>query len=465
MSDKSWKDYYSDTVEYVKNHPQIEIKPKSIVMIGDDRVGFYELFNKTRNSFIEEKFAKELKDAKEISGYWNEIADELTASLNLEEIIIDRILKWYLTDPLDCFARDTFDPLFHVFDGTSTIDDFEKDVTEKIAAKADKLYKDAYKNWASLQIIKILDADEVYEVHNFSYRDEATSIENSSATDRVEPVPEPGIVKKLDFDFANDCSHLTPRLIFHSKRYDRMVALRDFYNPRWRANRYSKNQEWINRRYEIKEKFGVKDLYPGMMIYVADDCRDLRLIADTQFICRPHINVEFEEKPNWFAEKGISSIKRHARVTIPKCGTIILSKYPFDAEKMSEAILPHEIDPSTMIRQYEVKKISYREEPEVIEEPVEEEHPNISVEDNDNSVVFFNEPEEEPVEEVEKAVEEVVEEPQEEAVEEEPEEEENPWGLEPEMVIKPIELGWEPEKMIQALDDLIRPIPPYPPSD
>ena len=295
-------------------------------------------------------------------------------------------------------------------------------------------------------------------VHAPSFLDEGTKIEAFPGNDHVDVVPEPIEIKYLDFDAADACAFLCPRIVIHSKRYNRLVALRaDHYYARWRSDRYSGNQEWIYFKKEIFEIFGNGDIWPDMYIHVADDIRDLVLTADLQCLCRPHVNVEFRDKDNWFTKEAVTSIKRHARATRPKCGTLILSKPDFPKTDMDEAIKPAEIDPSTMIRQYEMEVITeHPEEPEVA--PVPEENDIVVLSEDNSTVIMEEAPAEEapaPVEETPAAAEE--------PAPEEPAEEENPWGMEPDLVIKPVHLGWDISAMDEALDSLLKDIPPYPP--
>ena len=461
MAESIWRKRYDDLLKYIADHPQIEIKPHSVVMMGEDRIGFYAIFEEIRREFVKETFAEELKEAEELCQHWKEISEELTQTLDLKGIIIEKTLYSFFDNPLECLTIFTYNPLFNALNGTGSLETFVKESTEKIKAKLAELLREGYKRWATLGIIKLLDGDKVYCIHSPSFLDEATKIEAFPGNDHVDEVPEPIEIKYLDFDAADACAFLTPRIVIHSKRYNRLIALRaDHYYARWRSDRYSGNQEWIYFKKEIFEKFGIGDIWPDMYIYVADDIRDLKLTADLQCFCRPHVNVEFRDKENWFSKEAVTSIKRHARATRPKCGTLILSRPAFDQGAMDEAIKPAEIDPSTMIKQYEMEVILERpEEPEVVAEPVND---DIVVLSDDNSTVIM---EDAPAAEIAEEAPAVEEAPAEEPAPEEPEEEENPWGMEPDLVIKPVHLGFDISAMDEALDSLLKDIPPYPPVD
>jgi hypothetical protein len=457
MAEGNWKKRYQDLLQYIADHPQIEIKPQSVVMMGEDREGFYAIFEEIRRDFVREKYADELKKAEEFCKHWKEISEEVIKTLDLKGIIIEKTLNTFFEDPFECIVRFTYDPLFRAVNGTGNLETFEKESIEKIDAKLVELFREGYKRWATLGIIKLLDGDKVFCIHSPSFLDEGTKIEAFPGNDHVDVVPEPIEIKYLDFDAADACAFLTPRIVIHSKRYNRLVALRaDHYYARWRSDRYSGNQEWIWFKKEIFEVFGNGDIWPDMYIYVADDIRDLKLTADLQCLCRPHVNVEFRDKDNWFTKEAVTSIKRHARATRPKCGTLILSRTAFDQGEMNEAIKPAEIDPSTMIRQYEMEVIMEKpEEPEVT--PVQEENDIVVLSDDNSTVIMEEVPAAEPVAETPAPVEE--------PAPEEPEEEENPWGMEPDLVIKPVQLGWDISAMDEALDSLLKDIPPYPPVD
>ena len=52
----NWQKEYSELKEYVSNNPRIKISRDVIAIPGDVRPEFYQLFNKTREVFLKEKY-------------------------------------------------------------------------------------------------------------------------------------------------------------------------------------------------------------------------------------------------------------------------------------------------------------------------------------------------------------------------------------------------------------------------
>ncbi len=406
MENTDWKLDYHKLVDYVASHPKIRIDNKTLIMIGEERIEFYSQLSTIKKNYLAQEFKKELSLIHELKGKWDIIKAKVIEELPIDRVVLDENLELFMNDPDRLLESRVHPLLMKVFQGIIALDDFEKEAKEEISKEFKILYALGYERWAELCIIDYLDADEVWGVLSKDYNAAPQVIEMSSTGGCQDVPPYPSTVDGLSFERAYCCTYLTSRLIFHSKRYGRYVALRPTpYEPHWWTEVRSKNQEWIDLKQEVYMIFGETDIYPDMLIYVADDVKDLQLVQDRRFLCRPHINVEFEDEDGWFDTKGIRQIKRHSCTMKPKCGTIIISKTGFDTEKMNEAIRPQKIDPDTL--EYWPEEDGFK------------------------------------------------------IVHEDP----NTWPTEPELNIVPIEMGWEQDKFKGALDEMIKGIPPYPKAD
>lgn len=342
-----WQKTYRELQDYIAANPQIEISPSCVVIMGDIRPEFYRLFDTIRVELVKEYFPQELERAFELGQHWAAARQAAIDSLGVTDIELHANVKWFLADPINGLIRYLFDPLFDLLKGRSDETTFESKARELIATENQKLFREGYQRWAEVCLINLLDGDRVYSVPAMDHNANASEMEGDpSGGLRQEGVSEAEETNKIVFEYAYGCSFLTPRIIIHSRKLGQLVSLRaDFYEARWKARLLSENQEWLDIK-GIQKEFGLTDLWPNLAIYVADDIRDLFLVADYHVVARPDIILDFEDSEKWYSPPRLERIKRHYRIMKPRLGSFLVSRKVVPEEAFRE-LEPKPIAPET----------------------------------------------------------------------------------------------------------------------
>ena len=438
---KNWKASYEDLQKYVAENDDIEITRFSVSLPDGKREVFYAKLDEINAQFIEENFSDELIKAQELVDHWNETEPKILGYYP-GGIDTPKNMLRFMKDPLKELYDELYEPMMKVFKGTMTLDNYEESALKTIRESWEKLFKQGYMMYLVAELVCALEPEKTLMVPNIDNNRSGTDLEANPGGGMEANVPHAQDTDKFIMEYSPQVNFVTSKIIIKSKKLGRLVAIRpNFYSPLNAAKLRSKNQEWLSMD-EINQVFGLHDQWPSALIYLADDIRDLPILADYYWLCQPHFNVEIREKDGWFSEKAIESIKRHAEITEPKVATIILSRTPYDETAMKEALLPKEVDFSQMGNMTPIEFIAEAPEPAQSGDVVIE---NIS----DGTAVM--------VEEI------TPEEPAETAPAEETPAEEAPAPvMEPELNIIPIDFGYDPSKY-DVLIKLMETVPPYPP--
>ena len=155
----NWQKEYSELKEYVSNNPWIKISRDVIAIPGDVRPEFYQLFNKTREAFLKEKYQTLLDEATSLSSNYAQAALEVTKSLGLYEIKLPEKLNWFLNDPVNGLIRSIYNSLFDLLKEEIDMDTFERKASESIKISFRQLLKSGYEKWVVLSLVNILAPD------------------------------------------------------------------------------------------------------------------------------------------------------------------------------------------------------------------------------------------------------------------------------------------------------------------
>lgn len=322
----SWQSDYTHLKEFVEKQPGIEISSETVVLPEDVRPEFYRLFDMVQISFIKEYFPEELEKGYFLSRKWLEVQGDVTKTLNLEAITLPAGSSWFFDDPLDGLMRGLFDPLFNLLKGKITPDVFEQTASKIIIGDFTKYFREGYQRWATLALIKLLLPDELYSVPTIDYHEPSESEGGPVPGSYVKEVPEVVETRIISFEHDLYCSFLAPKTIIHSTKLNCFVSFRpDFYDIRWKARLLSEKQEWY-RIADIKKEFGINQLWPDLIIGMADDKADLVLTADYFQISRPDMIVDFREDGEWFQREGLAIVKRHYNVLKPRLGSFVVCR-------------------------------------------------------------------------------------------------------------------------------------------
>jgi hypothetical protein len=325
----NWKNNYADLLDYIAQHPRIEISKKSVVLLDDVRPGFYQLFDDVRTSFVKDKFPAELEQGAILGNNWRHARQDLIDRLKLDSLDIQGATNWFLLDPVDGLMRDLFEPLFNLLKKEIDLVAFEQEAIEIGRINFTNFVSDGYRRLATVSLINMLLPDELYSVPARDFYSDPV-IQEGDLDNGLHEENLPDIVptSRILFEQPLLCSFLTPRIIIHSARLGRYVAFRpDCCEARWKARRLSPKQEWFSIS-EIEEKFGNSRFWPDMFIFSASDKADLTLVADYHQIARPDIIIEFREEGDWYQKEGLEVIRRHHDSFKPKLGSFVICREP-----------------------------------------------------------------------------------------------------------------------------------------
>ncbi|GEM_PF-4545610 len=440
-----WKTTYEELTKYVADNSDIEITRFSVALPDGKREIFYAKLDEINAQFVEENFSNELIKSQELVDHWNETESKILAYYPGGIETPKNILR-YLKDPLKELSNELYDPLMKVFKGIITLEQYEETALKSVRENWAYLFKHGYTIYLVAELVCALDPEETWMVPNIDNNRSGTDLEANPGGGMEANVPVAEKTDKFIYEHSPQVDFVTAKILIQSKKLGRLVAIRpNFFYPVSAAKTRSKNQEWLSMD-EIKQVFGPHDLWPDVLIDLANDARDIAVMADNYYLCQPHFNIEIREKDDWFSVAAIASVKRHAEVTEPKVATFIMSRTPYDEEAMKDALLPKEIDMSQMGDMDPIEFIAKAPEPEPTGDVVIE---NIA----DGTAVMVEEiAPEEPT-------------PSEATDETEAAAEENPEPaklMEPELAIHPVCVGYDPSQFAELID-LMASVPPYPP--
>ena len=378
MADK-WHVIYEQIKNYIALNPGIKISP-SVVFIGSDkRTEFYKLFDALRTEFVKEYFPAELEKSYELSRNWKVASRTLIDDMHLEAINTHVGVKWFLSNPVEGLNRGLDNLLFDLLKNRLDIDVFKDRAIQVVSSDYQRYFREGYKLWAIISLIKLLEGDKIYTVMAVDERIDSTMLEADPGIGIYEDdIPEAKETNEIIFENVDVCSFLTPRIIIHSKLLNRFITLRpDFYQAHWKARLLSENQEWFDKK-TINKDFGESNLWPDLAIYSANNLRDLRLIADYHKVARPDIIIDFEEKDTWPKTDVIASIKQHYDTLKPKLGAFMISRTPMPQLVMTELKLEPQLQNSIITDSTDDKYKSASEQLVVEIEPNIEEVSEIS---------------------------------------------------------------------------------------
>ncbi len=310
-----------DLKSFIVEHPEVEIGKEVISIPESVRPEFYRLFNAVREAFVEEKFPVLLNRAAVLSQNYRETEEAVLGSLGLEEVSMDTNLQRFLRNPLERLIRELFSPLFDLLKGKENIPTFEEKTAKVIEAIFPALYREGYRNWAILSLVKLAEADVAYRIvlPQLDNR-ELAKISRMMEHDEVPP---PHISKNLSFECYGEMTFTAPNFIVHSAKIDRYVSVRvDFRTASLKASNASHDRQW-HPPYTATEL--ARD--PGLiLIYAADKAEDISLVADAGRICRPDVLVWCADPNNLNQKEALEKVKLHHQNLQPIIGSYIITQ-------------------------------------------------------------------------------------------------------------------------------------------
>lgn len=341
----TWQKAYSELKEYIAGNPKVEIGKDVIAIPGDNRKEFYAMFDRIREAFIRDFFFDGLSDSEELSREFKAVAQEVTSSLGVEgEVELNPKLKWLIDNPLNGLIRPLYDPLFDLLKGKIDEETFmEKGFMEVQSALTD-LYHKGYDRWIILTLVKWLEPSSLLCVPQKEPNAINCLTELYKQGERIEPVPNIKKASRLSFEPGTWDTFIVPDLIIYSNRLNKYVGLRTSLptntdEPYLTAKQITSKREWLPFS-ELKHRFILTNPWPNILVYIDENPKNIKLIADFKYMLRPDLVVNTMPEDNWFNLSTIDWIKSHNEHLKPFTGTVVLCRRdaPEDAFKALEPV-------------------------------------------------------------------------------------------------------------------------------
>ena len=316
----TWKKSYAELREFVNNYPEIKLEPDRISIPVDVRPGFYQLFDKARESFIEDNLQDLLGASCLLSEYYLDVERELTKQLALDEIQLDEELQRFLHDPLRQLVRSLPDLLFDLLKQKFSYDRFYESSTRTVRQYFDSLNSSGYKRWIMLSILKLLKPDELLQIdaEKASFRDYVAA--STYVLHKSSPLPKAS--KSVCDKYTPEVDLVVPDWIVHSKKINAYVSTISKLTRSYAvATDRRQQREWI--RY-----VDVNILDENMsLLYLSARPEDISLVADHSYICRPDLLLIIRASDDWYDNNLQKIISTHGTLN-PALGTYVISKQP-----------------------------------------------------------------------------------------------------------------------------------------
>ncbi len=325
-----WQKAHTELTDFVAEHSEIEIGASRVRIPESVRPEFYRLFNTVRTAFIEEKVHGLLNEGRLLSENYLKAEHEVVRVLGLEDVSMEADLLRFLHDPINQLIRGLFGPLFDLLKGRIGIEKFEATASKNIEASSRILYIAGYEKWIALSLIKLFEADKLFQTTPREFAtDEEEVIMRASSPE--EPVPAPQESKRLLFKYEATATLTVPDLIVYSAKVNRYIATRSQIGEAFGTTTDTGDKmEWYPLDSVVTLESGLT------LVYMADDPKEISLVADAQKICRPDFIIECREQKDWFEKEGLERVRLHHNSLKPKLGTYIVSKETVQEQDLEE---------------------------------------------------------------------------------------------------------------------------------
>lgn len=327
---QEWIQTYSSLGSFIAEHSEIEIGLDRVSIPERLRTEFFHLFDTVRTSFVESNFPDICDRSAILNHNYLKVEQDALQLMGLENVSIDDSLRRFINDPVNQLITGLFNPLFDLLQANVDIETFKEKASVNIKASIESLYLSGYKKWLALSLLKLLDANRLFQVTVPTIKNQYDVMRLRS--NPVMPIPLPVESKRIGFLEPQNLRTLliVPDFIAFSARLGRYFALRLKVGPA-ESDASGKNQsrEWY--------KYNPVLYYESSMIlvYVSDDINAISLVNDRKEICRPDMIIECATRKSWH-QGGLDSAKLHHSILQPTLGTFILSEELISEESETE---------------------------------------------------------------------------------------------------------------------------------
>ena len=310
-----WQYDYDVLTKFICNHPEIEIDICKTRIPDGIREQFYALFNKMLSGFIAGLNAELLVTSVLLSECYQKTAQSLTDYANIKISNSPSVARFAL-NPSNETLNSLFEVLWDLLKGKITANSFSSLAVKKINETIEPLFIEVYQQWILFSLLIMLDFTSMQQVALGSlsrYGVHKSQLSTGS-------VPAPINSTNILFSHESAVKFIVPNVIAYSAKLAKYCGFRSgITRPLLKANKLSSMREWACL--PPIEKI-VK--YNQLFIYLSDTSEDIRLVADTHYLCKPDVILEFLVGNEAGLGDIITRIERQHEYLRPPAGTFII---------------------------------------------------------------------------------------------------------------------------------------------
>ena len=324
----NWQARYETLKRYIADHPTIEITANSTSIPGDVRPGFYAIFDDILAEYVRELYAPQLGEASLAISKFSEAKARLASLVGLK-IEVNPNLGFFLADPVAGLTRSTFTLLLSLVRNNITVEDFERESDKIIQDSYPGFMREIYLQWSTLSLITLLGPDQVYSVPVPDETNDSHYTESELRPGNFEDIPQVVPAEKMMLYGSHYVAEIAPKLVFHSNRLNKYVAIRTDYHKVFclvrKLHEIIKGLEWYQLK-DIVNKFGVFNLWPDIGLYLDDNPEQLRILMTYTEALRPDMVLDVWNSDGQDVENGLEMARRHCNILLPRKEMFVISR-------------------------------------------------------------------------------------------------------------------------------------------
>jgi len=332
-----WQKHHTELLSYIAANPSIVIEGDVVRIPGDVRERFYSIFNRIRQSFVEENYAPQLAMGKALSNAWAEIIAS-TEQTGFGPVDISANVNCFMLNPLDGLMRQLLGPANSLLRRKIDILGFEQQGHKEVSEAFESYYRLGYMYWVQLALIKALQIDKNYRVPVIDSSTEVAMGEGHETPGfHVDNVPELEERAKVSFIQHPTVSFMTSQVIVHSTKLKGLVGLcSDFVEPHWSSCGANNSLEWFDLpallkehkidkpRPDYRDYIKFNRIMSDVLVYTTNNTNNIKLVADHYRFLRPDLCLEVMAQSDWYEKGKLEIVKKHHSVMQPRRGTYVI---------------------------------------------------------------------------------------------------------------------------------------------
>jgi hypothetical protein len=320
MTDQ-WQKAFEKLNEFINRHDEINFGVDRTTIPESVRSEFYTLFDATREAFIKDHSRFNVRRSIELSKNYHKAVKEVKELLHLTSISAPDNLNAFLSEPLKALSRPLFDILFKLIKGIIDIEQFGNESTIQLKNYFNSLYREGYEKWIILSLIKLLDANGLYEINVSELPKGGAMMAVDLSTEAIPPITES---KRLVFKDSQPTTLSVVDCIIRSSISEDIYI--GFRSATSRAMSYSVDCP-INRT-RLPVNSALQLLQGFVLVYTDTQPERIRLVNDMKYFYVPDLLICFKEQQDWCNPEEMGRIQYVSKVINPTLGIFIVSQNP-----------------------------------------------------------------------------------------------------------------------------------------